>query len=144
MTTEGTITIAESRECRGQGDGNGPLRLDAGAARGSDPKLELVTVAVAAIDGKNGDRSPRPSRASDDAPGLDSCNGQLPYHCALDRFEGWNPSKLRTCSIVISARTLSKSTPREVVPHSVTRQLGALLTVPFPFSLWGTGTPILN
>ena len=73
--------------------------------------------------------------------GLDSCNGQLPYHCTPDRFEGSNPSKFGTCPIVISARTLSKSTPGTVVPHSVTRRLGA--HGPFRslyISLWGTGT----
>jgi hypothetical protein len=74
-------------------------------------------------------------------PRLDvgSCNGQLPYHCAPDRFEGWNPSRLRTCSIEISVRTLLKSTPGMVVPDSATRRLGALWTVPFPFLSMGNG-----
>src|SRR5258707_10618914 len=55
------------------------------------------------------------------APG--SCNGQLPYHCTPDRFEGRKPSKSRTCSIVISVRTLSKLTPGTAAPHSLTARL---------------------
>jgi hypothetical protein len=57
--------------------------------------------------------------------GVGSCNGQLPYHCAPDRFEGWNPSRFSTCSIVISVRMLSKSTLGAVLPRCVMRRLGA-------------------
>ena len=45
---------------------------------------------------------------------------------------------------MISMRILLKSTPGTVVLHSVTGRLGALSTVPFPFSLWGTGTAVLD
>ena len=62
-----------------------------------------------------------------------------------DRLEGWNPSKLRTCSIVTQLRTLSKSTPGTVLPRSpdtMPRCSGR----PFRslFSLWGTGTAPFN
>ena len=60
-----------------------------------------------------------------------------------DRFEGWNPSEFETCSIVISGRTLSKSTPG-TVPHAVTAWLGARGPFRPPFSLRRTGTPLVD
>ena len=58
-------------------------------------------------------------------PDGEACNGQLPYHCTPERFEGWKPSKTYNCSLVISLRTVSKPTPGTVVPHSPTAWLGA-------------------
>ena len=141
------ITSAESRERRGQADGKDRSRLDAAAASWRPPRAR-AGCRDCGSDGNSSDRSPRSPRTSGDDASTDSCNGQLPYHCTPDRFEGWNPSKFRTCSIVISARTLSKSTPGTVVPHSlraVVEDVRSTLmgkcsarTVPFPLhTLYG-------
>jgi hypothetical protein len=49
---------------------------------------------------------------------VDLCNGRLRCHCTPDQVEGWSRSKLSTRSILISVRTLSKSTPGTILPRS--------------------------
>jgi hypothetical protein len=49
-------------------------------------------------------------------------------------------TKIDGLRIAISAPAPSKSAPGTCVPGPRTARLGALLTIPFPFSLWGTGT----
>jgi hypothetical protein len=84
--------------------------------RGSLPELKLNAVTAAAMAivvarsrhaGIHRERAVMARR--------EACNGQVPYHCTPDRFEGWKPSKSNTCSIVISLRTVSKSTPGTVL-----------------------------
>lgn len=48
--------------------------------------------------------------------------------------------RLRNAPTTILAPTPSKSTPRTRGPNPWTVRLEALLTVPFPYSLWGMGT----
>src|SRR5271157_501099 len=64
--TEETIISAESRECRGQGDGKDPSRLDTGAASWPLPKAR-AGYRDCGSHGSSSDRSPRSPRTSGDA-----------------------------------------------------------------------------
>ena len=123
-----------------------------GSFVGGRPKLKLVTVTVAAMATVAADHHVHRERATTPRLGTyatdDSGTIVPPIGC-----EAWNPSKLTTPrSIVISARTLLKSTPgtvappvmRCVEPHSVTSRLGYTRAVLFLFSLWGTGTTLVG
>ena len=79
-------------------------------------------------------------------PRLDagSCNADNFRTIAPNRLKGWNPSRLKTCSIVISLRTLSKSTPAHGSSSLRDETSWCVTTVPFPLSLWGTGTILSN
>ena len=138
------LTSAESKECRGQGGGKVRSQPDTEPASWRLPKAR-ADYRGHGNHGKSNDRSPR-SQQNQRRRCLDvgSCSRQLPYHCAPDRFEGWQPSKLRTCSIVISMRILLKSTPGTVVPRSVTGRLGALIDRSVPFLSMGNGNGPLD
>ena len=121
--TRKVLTSAQSRECHGQAGGKDRSRLDAGAAWSLPPKARAGDRGFGS-DGNSSGRSPRSPRTSGDPSTWTHATDNF-RTIAPDRLEGWNPSKLRTCSIVISARTRSKSIPGMVVPHSVTRWRGA-------------------
>jgi hypothetical protein len=84
-------------------------------------KLNAVTAAPMAIAAAHSHL--HRERAAMARPGGVQRTGSLPLH--PDRFDGWKPSKFNTCSLVISLRTVSKSTPGTVVPHAPTAWLGA-------------------
>ncbi len=70
----------------------------------------------------------------------DSCNGQNPYHCSPRWLIDSKSNRSSTCSMVISLRSLLKSIPGIADPlSSIIKQ-----TVPFPISIWGTGTACLK
>ena len=91
--------------------------------RGGCPKLELVTMAMATTAEVASQRHVHSKRATPmPRPGL--VQRAASVRLRPDRFEGWNPDRLDTCSIVISVRTLSKSTLGTVLPRCVMRRLG--------------------
>ena len=102
-------------------------KIDRGLMQGSfvaaAQSSRLVAVTVAATAKVATDRYVHRERATTPRPGLMLLTTAIPLH--PESIRGWNPSKFGTCSIVISARTLSKSTPGTVVPHSVLRRLNA-------------------
>src|SRR5208282_1599398 len=65
--TEGVVTNAQSRVCRGQGDCKDQLRLDTGAASWRLPKAR-VGYRDCGSRGNSSGRSPRSPRTSDNAP----------------------------------------------------------------------------
>ena len=87
------LTSDQSRECRGQGDGKDRSRPDAEAASWRLPKARAGYHGCG-NHGRSSGRSPRSLRTSDPpTPRLDSCNGQLPYHCAPDPIQGLEPKQ---------------------------------------------------
>src|SRR5208282_3914060 len=65
--SEEIISNAESRGCRGQGDGKDPARLDTGAASWPLPKAR-AGYRDCGSHGSSSDRSPRSPRTSGDVP----------------------------------------------------------------------------
>ena len=124
-------------------DGKDPSRLDTAAASWRPPKAR-AGYPDCGSDSHSSDRSPRSPRTSDDAPtwthATDNCHtvaAPIDPRAGTQAGSGLAPSCSR-CELCQS-RCLGM-----VVPHSMTRRLGALSTVPFPLTLWGTGTALLN
>ncbi len=65
--TSGAATSADSKGCRGRGDGTDRSRLDAGAASSRRPKVQ-AGCRDCGSDGRSNDRSPRSARMCNAAP----------------------------------------------------------------------------
>jgi hypothetical protein len=119
-----------------------------GQLRGSRPKLELVTVALATMAEVAADRHVHRERATTTVPrrGLVQRTTSIPLRPRSLR--GLEPKQaqdllhcdLRANSVEIDAWHDCSSGGELVEPHSMTRRLGDRKTVPFLLSLWGTGT----
>ncbi len=138
------LTSVRSRERRGQGDGKDRSRLDAAAASWRLPKARAGCRGCGS-DGKVAtDRHVHRERATPTARrGLMQRTTSVPLHPRSAR--GLEPKQAQDLLHRDLGCELCRSRRRaRLLPHSVTRRLGASTTVPFPLSLWGTGTALLD
>src|SRR5208337_1769788 len=140
--SEEFISNAESRGCRGQGDGKDPARLDTGAASWPLPKAR-AGYRDCGSHGSSSDRSPRSPRTSGDVPTWTHATDK-PVPLYPRSLRGLEPKQAQN----LLHRDLSANSVEVDTWHGCS-SLGDVAvqcsrTVPFHYSSWGTGTTPLG
>ena len=130
---------AESRERRDYGDGKIHRDLMQGQLRDSRPKLELVAVAMTTM--AQVATSATFAENERRRPDLDSSTDSSRTISPPIDPRDWNPSKLRTCSIVISSANSIEINTQHSCYSFRDRAARCSRAVPFPFSLWERERP---